>query len=187
VVQFCATASKLDIAQEALFWGQFAALGPAVADELFGSSIHNARIEFGIKAKRYLNVFKSPEKIKEAEVALKFERTGSKKLSFSFKREDDFGLGADIDLANPANSTANISAGAFKLGFGAGNPVDSSLSFKKEIDLFTLSKCEVPILNGKFSVEGKVSRKGSNISAGVLIETLGGVLRFRYPLLELPR
>ncbi len=183
-VQYCTLAGKLEIAQEALFWGQFAALGPALAGEFFGSRSQNASLSFSIKAKRYINVFKGPEKIKEAEASLTLERAGGKELGFSFTREDDLSLGVGINLTNPAQSTVSFGAGPVGFDFSPGDPLGSKVNVKKSLDIFKVSKCSIDLVKGKLEVGATLSLAEFKISACIVLEALEGILKFKYPIIE---
>jgi hypothetical protein len=182
-VQACSLSGKLDVAQEALFWGQFSAAGFVLVESLFGDGAFNAGIDLSVKATRHINVFKAPDKIKEAQVSLSFKANGDKSLDFELKREDDFKIGASLDLNNPANSSVSVGAGFLSVGFATGDPTGSDLGFKKSIDIFKITKCKIDILEGKLKLGAKLSLSVFKPSAAIGLEAIAGLLSLEIPLI----
>jgi RHS repeat-associated protein len=187
VVQFCAVTGKIEIAQEALFWGQFAAAGPILANELFGQKKPgDASLEITLGAKRFLNVFKSPEKIVEAKLAVELNRKGDRKLGAELKREDGVTFGGTFDLVNPQNSSFKTGAGAVSFEFSPGNITDSNFAVKKAIDIFKTERCSIELIKGSLEVGGKLGLAEQGVSAAFVLEALQGLVKFSYPFFKLP-
>jgi RHS repeat-associated protein len=185
-LQYCGLTGKLEVAQEVLFWGQFAALGPILAESLAGDN--HAGVDVTFAARRFINVFKSPDKIIEAKGSVSL-KDGDGSLSFDFKREDgfEFGLGVTYSLYELNNERHfdrsklkfNLNAGGVSVGLGS----DTSVGFKKSIEIFKLQKCTVDLLNGKLDVEAKVSAKGFRPQATITLRGVANLLKFKFPLL----
>jgi RHS repeat-associated protein len=181
VVQYCAITGKAEMLQEALFWGQFAAAGPIIASEVFGTRQANASVEATFFAKRYVNVFKSPDKIVEGKAAVSFARNGDRKLGVEFKREDGATVGADIDLNNPANSSVRAGTGAFSFAVSGS---DVTLGAKKTLDIFKVERCAIEMVKGSLEVGASVSIvRRPSVTADIVLEGLAGMVKFTYPLI----
>jgi hypothetical protein len=187
-VQTCTLTGKIEVAQEALFWGQFAVAGPLILAELVGSNTPNTKTEFAIAAKRYLNVLKSPDKIVEASAGIEFSRlpdteTGEKDLTLSaeFIREDTVKFGGSLVLNNLPKSKFTLGAGAATVSFGGGGGPE--LGLEKEIEIFKAQRCGITIVEGALKLGGSVSLEGPKLSADIVLKGLAGLVKFTYPLI----
>ena len=184
VARYCSTTGKLEVAQEALFWGQFVAAGPVLANELFGQSNPNAAFEVNVAAKRFLNVFNTPEKIVEAKVSVEIARDGGRKLGAEFTRQDGFQFGGAIDFANPSKSKFKVQAGL--VTFEAGSTSESSIGLKKTIPIFESKRCNIDLVKGNLEVSAKIGLGGPSVEAAFVLEALNALMKFTYPVMTLP-
>jgi hypothetical protein len=182
IARYCATTGKIEVAQEALFWGQFVAAGPVLANELFGTTKPNFAVEVTIEAKRFLNVFNTPEKIVEAKVSFEADREGGRKLGAEFTRQDGFQFGGAIDFANPSKSKFKVQGGLMTLE--AGSLSESSIGLKKTIPIFETERCNIEIVKGNLEIAAKVGPKGASVEAAFVLES--PVAKFTYPFISLP-
>jgi RHS repeat-associated protein len=182
-VQFCALTGKAEIAQEALFWGQLPLAGYVLGETLFGDGAFNASAEVTLSAKRFVNVFKSPEKIVEAKTTIGFEANATASLTVDLKRQDELTFGGTINLLDPENSKFNIGAGPVSFSFGPGSGVESELGVKKAIEIFKTTRCDIELLKGSLELGAKVTRNGPKLSAAVVLEALLGLVKFNYPII----
>jgi RHS repeat-associated protein len=181
--QHCALTGKLEIAQEVLFWGQLAAAAPILAESLFGNRAFNVGFEATVAAKRYINVFSAPDKIKEAKGTIGVKANGAVTVGFALTREDDLKVGGTIFLNDLSKSSFNIGAGPVGFTFTPAGPAASGLSFRHSIKIFDVTKCTVPLVKGALNLGASMSLKEAKVSASVVLEMLQGLVKVDFPLI----
>lgn len=184
-VQLCRMSGKIEVAQELLFWGQFAALGPIIASTFFSESDYiNVGASQKILVKRFINVGKTPDKIVEASAEFGAKINGDKEFAVNFKREDGLILGATFNINDISKSTLNVGAGPVSLGFAPFSAVtDSSLAYNRSFDIFKIEKCSIEFMTGKFNAGLEAKLQGFSLKASIGLEMIGGLTSVVFPLL----